>query len=838
MKKIYALVIALMATVAMYATQSELTKIDKAELTAKSKMETIRAQRIEKLADLSISTERHAIAPSPAASSASAASEGEVVTLNFTKLDDLKYQDDTQDWFLSMSCEFLDKPEFGYVVKLDYFAPEDDYCGTFNVSDFDHEYSYMFTPNNETVHYDDINMTVSKTQISTNKVKITLSATILGSNGVTYHINCVTERIEPAKKVETEIRNAVLTCNQNDFTFAGKNDVMDITMLVLSNRVIGNHSRSVDTSKSRFVYNGKSLSIMTVEVNIKAEEVDHMLSYVVDLNLVTKDTVLYAITMVSTIPTPVKTVDVVCDNLSVDEKLYKDFGYVYAEAKNDTYEILGMFPGPRMKEGRYTSNVEFYITNNETWNQVEALQYDLNLALDKDGKWTLTGTARCTDTVLYNLNLKWVAPVVEKVVKISYNTPATVYYTPEKSHQFEAMNNAGEWFAFVAVADVKPGERFGLDKVILDECFLLNNYTYDMPEIADVNGVIEQTNDTTKILVSFVCFNKVQYDIEMYYAVPTPTKTQTFTLAADYSNVIEDMGLFQFIAYTPDSTLAVSIVTYADQIEGTYGNDGMFGRLGAEGGLFTLKDDLTFVGIYNKEKQGYELNYVLKGLVTVTIDQNDNIIAEVDFICDNAVRYLLTLICPPKTTESGFEHDAQEGTVERTYTANDEVMLDSSVDEYGTIIYFSVIAEDSTDMMDVIFFADKADENIIIPVGKYTIDGSEKSGTVLANPGIRNGQLAPSFYAKLNQGGLETLYMLVKGSAEVSKNESGKLHVEINALNSNNLPVRIVYDDTTPAAAVENIKPEKSNVEKRIKDGQLYIIRNGKMFNVLGAGVK
>ena len=119
MKKIYALVIALMATIAMYATQSELTKIDKAELSAKSKMETIRAQRIEKLADLSISTERHAIAPSPAASSASAASEGEVVTLNFTKLDDFKYQDDTQDWFLSMSCEFLDKPEFGYVVKLD-----------------------------------------------------------------------------------------------------------------------------------------------------------------------------------------------------------------------------------------------------------------------------------------------------------------------------------------------------------------------------------------------------------------------------------------------------------------------------------------------------------------------------------------------------------------------------------------------------------------------------------------------------------------------------------------------------------------------------------------------
>lgn len=821
MKKFFTLVMAVLVVATMFAQQNGLKHLDNVKFT-QSKVEFKRAERMEKLAALS----RHAIAPS--AASAKKSTQEDVVTLNFSTLDELKYQNKTQDWFMSMSCMDMDKPEFGYIVKFDYFAPADNYCGTFTTENFDREFSYMLTSDGQTVLYDSITLEVTRTFVSKNKAQVNLAATILGSNGVTYKINCVHDVIAPAEKVETTIQDVVLTYNALDwnFTLAGSNEVMNVNMLVRSNRVKGDHSNTVDRMNSHFVYNGDTLSIMTLLANIEAEEVNNVLSYVAYLNLVSTDTVQYNITMVSPLPAPTQTVDVVCENLAIDESLAPYYGYVYAEAKNDDYEILGMFPGMQAVAGTYTSDVEFYITNNATWDQVEALQYNLTLALDNAGKWMLTGTARCSDNVVYNLDLKWVAPEASQVVKISYETPATVFYTPEDNHKLEFMNDAGEWWSYLAVVGVKPGEAFGIDKVLLSECFLMNNYTWDMPQISDVKGVLEQSNDTTWIFASFTCFDGVQYDIEMFYTVPTPAQTVELTLNGQFNDQIASMGAFQVLAYTPDSTLGVSVAVYADKLEGVYGNDGLFGKLGAEDGMFDFMDSYTYVATYSTQYNGYELNYVLKGQVEVTKDAN-NIVAELDLICDNSVRYLLTILCPV-----GMDYDAQEGAVDRTYTSKDNVTIESQTDQYGAMIYFSAEAADASDMVAMLFFSDQADNVLTIPVGTYAINSTQQSGSVMANPGVQGSSVYPSYYATLSNGDLNTLYMLVDGSVEVSKNEGGKLHIEVNALNSYNIPVHIVYDDDT-TTDVEDVQTA-SNVEKLLRDGQLVIIRDSKTYNAQG----
>ena len=130
MKKIFTLFMAVVACVAMYAMpQNGLKQLDNVKSSAKAKVEAKKAERVEKLAALSMNTERHAIAS--ASAPATQAAQEDVVTLNFTALDEFKYQTQTQDWFMSMSCMDFEKPEFGYIVKLDYFAPADNYCGTF-----------------------------------------------------------------------------------------------------------------------------------------------------------------------------------------------------------------------------------------------------------------------------------------------------------------------------------------------------------------------------------------------------------------------------------------------------------------------------------------------------------------------------------------------------------------------------------------------------------------------------------------------------------------------------------------------------------------------------------
>jgi hypothetical protein len=70
----------------------------------------------------------------------------------------------------------------------------------------------------------------------------------------------------------------------------------------------------------------------------------------------------------------------------------------------------------------------------------------------------------------------------------------------------------------------------------------------------------------------------------------------------------------------------------------------------------------------------------------------------------------------------------------------------------------------------------------------------------------------------------------------VNKEANNKLIFDINALNSCDIPVHIVYDAS--GTGVENINVNVEGVKKQILDGQLVIIRNGKAYNAIGAQVK
>ena len=79
------------------------------------------------------------------------------------------------------------------------------------------------------------------------------------------------------------------------------------------------------------------------------------------------------------------------------------------------------------------------------------------------------------------------------------------------------------------------------------------------------------------------------------------------------------------------------------------------------------------------------------------------------------------------------------------------------------------------------------------------------------------------------------MYFFVSGTVEVSK-KNGKLYMEINARNSYNIPAHIIYDGSTTDIA--DIQMEDTlTCQKRIIDGQLWIIHNGKTYNIMGTQV-
>lgn len=74
--------------------------------------------------------------------------------------------------------------------------------------------------------------------------------------------------------------------------------------------------------------------------------------------------------------------------------------------------------------------------------------------------------------------------------------------------------------------------------------------------------------------------------------------------------------------------------------------------------------------------------------------------------------------------------------------------------------------------------------------------------------------------------------MWVKGTVTVAKKD-GKLYLEVNALNSYDVPVHIIYDGSI-STALPNIQYPVSNTHKIIRNGQLIILKDGAEYNAQG----
>ena len=131
-------------------------------------------------------------------------------------------------------------------------------------------------------------------------------------------------------------------------------------------------------------------------------------------------------------------------------------------------------------------------------------------------------------------------------------------------------------------------------------------------------------------------------------------------------------------------------------------------------------------------------------------------------------------------------------------------------------------------------FADEIDSDITIPAGVYPINHSLLPGTVLASTGANeDNTVSPSLYSTLTDGYLDQLYFLVDGTMTVKKVD-GQLKLELNAVNSYDVPVHVVYDASLVGSNLENTKVVDSNLSKVLKDDQLIIIKSGVKYNILG----
>ena len=238
--------------------------------------------------------------------------------------------------------------------------------------------------------------------------------------------------------------------------------------------------------------------------------------------------------------------------------------------------------------------------------------------------------------------------------------------------------------------------------------------------------------------------------------------------------------------------------------EGTYPitSEPAYGTAYASPGVQNGSVYPSFYGMLNANGQILTPLYFLESGNVVVEVVDGNVKISIDAANSNNVPMTIVYEVGGKSekveVKAPLKYDATEadGALDVTYGADATVELTNG-NGYSIL---TVAAADATNEVDLAFFYDEVDPETVIPAGTYTIDGTYASGTVLASSGVNSqGQVSLSFYANLNASGqlVTPIYFLVDGTVEVTKVD-GKLKVEVNATNSNDVPIHIVYD-ATPA---------------------------------------
>ena len=734
-----------------------------------------------------------------------------------------EYDLETSEWYIALEVQ-------GYTFRLCWFGQEENFAGSYSFDDISWDWTWGWYASDDLfyeIYFQDVTMTISEKQVGTYLKQIILEATILDTEDNTYQLHVVHNFFTPKSTVDSKITNATLNMYDNGFLLEGNNADMDVLLGVKSNMVDGFYThQDFEAGMTRIVYKGVEQKILQAQMEIVGDYLeDGSLGYNAELSFYNQDTVLHRVSMEAPLPAVSDTVRVSCVNLDIDESL-SNYGYMMVSGSSDLYHVDVIYEGTRAEAGVY-KNVALVIADKTTWIEQAAIQATLTL-VDGENGWEAYIEAYGGDYKWYSIDMKYIVPTPTKTVEVVFEESAMATYRPDQMNMIQLLHEKdADYAASLTIYGIGLGETFGMENVLMDYSEL-----YDLEEgrgiqFADIKGVLTQRGDTTVIDASIISWNAVQYDIEFWYVVPTPIDTVEVEMPVKFTNAM-DNGYYTLSDYTPDSKWFVSFTPMTDEIAGTFVNDGLFGKFG-EGQYDFLGGD-TYV--YSAEEM--RPYTVEKGTLVVNHATDGSITAEAKVICSNAIYYHIKMTSEYNTY---LDYDEPEQEVDRTYTTEDVVIIDNQIADNG-YIFLQLIAADESDEAEFFFYAEQADEDIVIPVGTYTIDYSEDYGTVQANPGVQGNGVWPSFYAEKAEDGFAVpLWLLVSGTVEVTKDEDGHPYLEVNAYNSYGVPVHIVYDGTPIGTGVENITPEATEAKKVLKNGQLFISRQGERFNVLGQSV-
>lgn len=843
MKKIFTLFMAFMVAASMFALpQKSLSAKDvkagfekaSVEKTLKAKVQKKNHEKlmVRDFVPAELQVTQTANPAKIAAKNAVAATERDTVKLSFEEFQvGPDFYEDYEEWYVAVgngSCGF----------RFDWYSA--DFEGTFTIDDIETEYSYGWYLDDWDeevyVEYVEVEMTTSKKAVDEYTDLLTLDATVLGDDDVVYVISATHKVLKPKEIIELAIEGGTMTWDVDWelATLDAKSNDMEIYMEWICWWAT-NPVSIYDVMDYTIKYKGETLELIGLDMTVDAVKNDAgVIGYEIYMEMLSNEPIQYNVTVFAPIEST-ETVEIEINNMVIDASSAEDWGWIFCDGYNDEWELSAGIDAYvmdfEMAEGTYKGQDEvmFYLTNLQTEYFTEQLYAEVVVTKDSKYGWVLNFESLCTDNKTYKVTMKKEVPTPTDTVAIRFGKSANAAYYPWLDNDLLLANSNQQFYAGLDVVGVEMGGEFTMEDLDLSYSLIFSDYANRvMVDMADVNGKLYQVGDTTFIKAEVIGYDEVMYDVELWHCVPVPTDTVKVDITADFTNKINTDGYYVLSGYNKENTLYISLAPFAEEVAGTFVNDGVFSRFGE--GQYDFYCDYSVV---YKNINGEAVPFsVEKCTMTVTEEANGAIKAVATLIAADAVQYEVTMAT---TYNNHLNYDAEEGAIDRTFTANDEVIIEKYED--GTS-YFEVMAADGSDICALYFIAEDFDKDITFMPGTYQINDSEDYMTVLASVGVVGQSIYPSFYGFMSEDGrgiVTPLYFLVGGTVEVEKRD-GKLYIEVNAVNSYNVPVHIVFDGTV--SGVENINVNVEGIAKQIVDGQLVIIRDGKAYNALGTQVK
>ena len=733
-------------------------------------------------------------------------------------------------------------------------------AGTYTEADLEEMFSWCMFPeaNGKTHYYKTCELTIQEEKTSSTKTKYIVDAVVLATKGVGgeeygyFKLHAEHTIIVAKSKLDVALYNCTVEPEEDRFRIAGKDKDMEVDLTFFTETgVDGYYSHKIMDDENSFItYKGNKQGIMELEGIITgAENIYGGLTYVFMFEALTTDTCFYNVAMEA--PVQAKDTIVITSTSAIINDIYgASEQTILVDATTSEYVINAAYNASKITTpAEYPTGSSYvYLTDNKAGKQIESIICNLKITGNETDGYQVEIRMLGTDYKYYIMYLSYGIPEVKETKVLDFkNNSKTMYYIDALGLQeLQIANYNGEYSVSfdILYIDQVMGDEFTMANMFEEQTYFIHHVLedgelVDLPvQFAEFGGKIWQKNDTTYLTASILGFDSIQYEISMFYTIPTPTETVTYTFdgmgddEVIFTNAVVSSGIFMLEAASADGNLRSKVnverIT-TKTVEGTFYNDGKF-----EHSDFYPAD--TYVAVWNDATEEYDEYSVQKGTMTVKVE-NNILTAVASFICDNSVQYDLTF--KTEYARERIPYDKEED-LEYTFESDAIVEVVDWIEGYRIIELFVLPADESlvADFYFIVDYTTELDPEIGVPAGVYPINSSWESGTTLACMGILPDGPAPAYVCYVDQDGYldpSNLWCLVDGTVTIEKVE-GKMKLEVDALNSYDYSVKLHYNPV--ANAVENINADNTNIRKRIINGQLVIIRNGQTYDATGALVK